>query len=209
MVNSKSATEIAWEKFAGGDEAFFEDVYKGYYTSLFAYGVKLNNSPEVVKDCIHDLFKYIWERREQLEHVHSPKVYLFVSLRRNILKKSKTKWGKSRNLSEVNESAFTEFSKEDLIIRDEIRHKQGKELQNALNQLSNRQREIIYLHFYNGMSYREIEQILSINRQSVRNHVFSAMQKLRSVLDSHFMRLVIAILLTLTFTHDFSSMLFF
>ncbi|SMO95368.1 RNA polymerase sigma factor [Gracilimonas mengyeensis] len=207
-MDSKKALKHAWENFVGGDEASFETVYKGYYGSLFAYGIKLNNQSEIVKDCIHDLFKNIWERRKELEHIHSPNVYLFVSLRRKILKRVKAEREKRGDFSETDGSVFTEFSKEDFIIRDEIRREQREQLEHALNQLSNRQREVIYLHFYNGMSYGEIEQILSINRQSVRNHVFGAMQTLRSLLDQHFMKLVISLLLTLTFLNG-SSFFFF
>jgi RNA polymerase sigma factor (sigma-70 family) len=74
-----------------------------------------------------------------------------------------------------------------------------EELKKALNQLSNRQKEVIYLHFYNGMSYSEIEDILAINRQSVRNHMYRGMETLRSVLHPDVMRLVITITIFVLF----------
>ncbi|MDZ7720789.1 MAG: hypothetical protein U5K72_18365 [Balneolaceae bacterium] len=49
------------------------------------------------------------------------------------------------------------------------------------------------------MSYGEIEEILSINRQSVRNHMYRAMETLRTVLDIDVMRLVITILIAVLF----------
>lgn len=54
---------------------------------MFGYGIKLCNQKELVKDCIQDLFKNLWSRRKKLDHINSPNVYLFVSLRRKILKK--------------------------------------------------------------------------------------------------------------------------
>lgn len=182
-----------WEDFVRGDEAVFEDIFKNYYKSMYGYGIKLCAQPELVKDCIQELFRNIWERRDELQHIESPNVYLFVSLRRKILRGS-TAGKAGADLDEVDEE-YIRFGKEELIIRDEVKIEKKEELKEALNQLSNRQKEIVYLHFYNGMSYGEIEQILSINRQSVRNHIYRAMETLRSLLDTEIMKLVVSLLL--------------
>lgn len=182
-----------WEDFVNGEEAAFQDIFKSYYKSMYGYGIKLSAQPELVKDCIQELFRNIWERRAELQHIESPNVYLFVSLRRKILRES-TPDKAGANLDEVDEE-YIRFGKEELIIRDEVKIEKKEELKEALNQLSNRQKEIVYLHFYNGMSYGEIEQILSINRQSVRNHIYRAMETLRSLLDTEIMKLVVSLLI--------------
>ena len=46
---------------------------------------------------------------------------------------------------------------------------------------------------YNGMSYSEIEEILLINRQSIRNHMYRGMVTLRTVLDNNIMKLAISV----------------
>ena len=195
MDNSKGNREV-WEQFIHGDDSCFKAVFDHYYKPMYGYGVKLCDRPELVKDCIQELFRNIWERRDQLTHINSPNVYLFVSIRRKILKKIKAHRKTDPDLEEVDETDFIQFDKEELIIRDEVKFQQKKKLQQALNQLSNRQREIIYLHYYNGMSYGEIEQILSINRQSVRNHIYRAMETLRSLLDTEIMKLVVSLLIS-------------
>ncbi|MEX2574143.1 MAG: sigma-70 family RNA polymerase sigma factor [Balneolaceae bacterium] len=188
LVDNKEA----WERFVSGEDKYFKEIFSGYYNTMFGYGVKLSDRPELVKDCIQELFRDIWERRADLEHIESSNVYLFVSLRRKILKRLKSQRRIDSNLSEMDESASIHFGMEDIIINDEIRFQQKKKLQEALNQLSNRQKEIVYLHFYNGMSYGEIEQILSINRQSVRNHMCQAMGSLRTLLNPEYMKLLVS-----------------
>lgn len=195
MDGSKEKTEI-WNQFIHGDESCFKALFDCYYKPMYGYGVKLCDRPELVKDCIQELFRNIWERRDELTHIESPNVYLFVSMRRKILKRIKAYRKTDQDLEEVNDSAFIQFDKEELIIRDEVKFQQKKKLQQALNQLSDRQREVIYLHYYNGMSYGEIEQILSINRQSVRNHIYRAMETLRSLLDTEIMKLVISLFIS-------------
>lgn len=189
--------EEVWRRFVSGEDEYFKEVFNSYFKSMYGYGFKLCRRPELVKDCIQELFRNIWERKDELGHINSPQVYLFVSLRRNVLKKVK-KQRKTEDLGTVNEASI-QFFKEELIIRDEEKFQQKKDLENALNQLPNRQREVIYLYYYSGMSYGEIEQILSINRQSVRNHVYRAMERLRSLLPNEVMRLVKLLLIVFLF----------
>lgn len=195
FMSSMLPSEI-WERFVSGDHSSFQGLFKGYYHGLYGYGLKLCRDPELVEDAIQNLFITIWERRDELAHITSPNVYLYVSLRRNIFKAEKQK----TRLRQVQKDAQSEFEiyfgVEELIIKDESREEQVETLQQALNQLSNKQKEVLYLHYYNGMSYGEIEEILSINRQSVRNHMYRAMETLRSVLDIDVMRLVISILIS-------------
>ncbi len=179
-----------WHRFVSGDYSCFEGLFKGYYDSLYTYGLKLCNNPDVVKDSLQLLFESIWKRRKNLKKISSPNSYLFIALRQNILKEI-LKSNRQQNLDDQDLESICDisFSEEEILIRDEIRKDQKESLLTSLNQLSNRQKEVIYLHYFSGMSYAEIEQILSINRQSVRNHIFRAMQTLRSVLDLETMSL--------------------
>lgn len=188
---SRNREEKRWQNFiTEGSEASFQEVFEYYYQPLYGYGLKLCNHSEVVKDSIHDLFKNIWERRDSLTHIRSPRVYLFVSLRRKVRKTMKKQRSNTSDLTEIREEETIYFGREEIIIRDEVKFQQKKKLRQALNQLSDRQKEVIYLHYYNGLSYREIEEILSIKRQSVRNHIYRAMEALRSQLDIEIMKLV-------------------
>lgn len=193
-----SVQEDIWDKFVSGDTSCFQRLFKGYYKGLYGYGLKLCGDSGLVEDSIQDLFESIWERRYELTHITSPNVYLYVSLRRNIFRIRK-KQNLLKGLEEAGEIFDIHFGMEELIMKKEARQEQKEELQKALNQLSNQQKEVLYLHYYNGMSYGEIEEILSINRQSVRNHMYRAMGTLRAVLDVDVMRLVISLLIAFLF----------
>ena len=184
-----------WGKFADGDYTCFRTLFEGYYEGLYGYGLKICRDSQMVEDCIQNLFVSIWERRDDLGHITSPNVYLYVSLRRNIIKKLKRNDRLQGMDDRTKLPLDIQFGIEEIIIKDESRREQAEELKKAISQLSNQQKEVLYLHYYNGMSYGEIEEILSINRQSVRNHMYRAMETLRTVLDIDVMRLVISLLL--------------
>lgn len=196
---SSALPSETWEEFVNGDQDCFCRLFKEYYEGLYGYGLKLNNDPDLVKDSIQNLFVTIWERRENLRHITSPNIYLFVSLRNNILRIKKHQTRIKEITDEVQDEFDIQFGAEELMMKKELRKEQKHKLQEALNHLSNKQKEVLYLHYFNGMSYGEIEEILSINRQSVRNHMYRAMETLRSVLDIDVMRLVISLLIALLF----------
>src|SRR5690625_358998 len=72
-----------------------------------------------------------------------------------------------------------QISIEESLIQDEMADFQKQALRDALDLLPERQKEVLFLKYYNRMSYDEIEEILAINDQSIRNHIYRALQKHR------------------------------
>jgi RNA polymerase sigma-70 factor (ECF subfamily) len=52
----------------------------------------------------------------------------------------------------------------------------------ALDQLSNRQKEIIYLKFYQELNYEEVSEIMNINYQAARNLLYQSIKSLKKLL---------------------------
>jgi RNA polymerase sigma factor (sigma-70 family) len=76
-----------------------------------------------------------------------------------------------------------QFSAEELIIHREHRHLQAGALKQALNQLSGKRREIMYLKYYDGLRYEEIQQVMGISYQTARNYVYEGLETLRELLE--------------------------
>ncbi len=170
-----------WESLKKGEICAYEQIFKRYYNDLNGYGLKLCSNPELVRDCIQSLFVTLWERREHLAMIRSLKAYLLASLRREILKMLRRDRS-INNLLKLQQitTAAIQSSMEEMLIRNELEASKKKILGKALECLSERQREILYLKYYNGMSYAEIEEILGINNQSIRNHIYKALQKMKT-----------------------------
>lgn len=170
-----------WQSFKKGSLGAYEQLFNLFYQDLYGYGLKLCSRPELVRDSIQTLFVTIWERKEHLGKVRSVKAYLLASLRRKILKELR----KERNINEFlsyqeSFAAPVQMSIEESMIRNELAESQKQALLEAFKYLPERQKEILFLKYYNGMSYKEMEEILSINYQSIRNHIHRALQKLRA-----------------------------
>lgn len=179
----KSDAEI-WLALKAGDRQALKLLYDCYYADLFRYALKFSGSKLMAEDHIQKLFLKIWERREHLGDVTGVKTYLWTALRRSLITrlKEKDRLLISLNYSIQNAWPRMQFSPEDLIISEERRTQERKELKSALDQLSPRQREILYLKFYDGMSYQEIEEITSLSYQTIYNYVHESIKALKAIL---------------------------
>lgn len=73
-----------------------------------------------------------------------------------------------------------DFSPEEIVVRNEETLKLQNKISELLNGLPKRQKEVIYLHYFEDMDYTQIAAIMGINYQSVLNLTQKAMHKLRS-----------------------------
>lgn len=169
-----------WQGFRADDRSAFERLLEIHYTSLLNYGLRISSDRELVKDCLHDLFVDLWNRRGKLPEVQALKPYLLVAFRRRLIKESsRNQW--FRNAGKVTDDYDFEvqFNIENYLIHNEVRHESLVRLKSNLEKLTKRQREVIYLRFYQEMDYEDIAQSLKINYHSVVNLMYEGMKLLR------------------------------
>lgn len=173
-----------WEKVISGDKKALEMLYFRHYDDLYKYALKMCGNPELTEDSIHDLFLKIWKRRKKLSEVSGVKTYLCKSLRNSIISKLRktNRRIKILNRSKDEVKPKVKLNVEELIIEHEVNRQTMKKLSEAIDKLTPSQREVLYLKFYHGMNYDEIEEIMSINYQVARNYMYKALKLLRNIL---------------------------
>ncbi len=181
MTESTSDNEL-WYAFRHGNEQALAQLFLGHYDSLFRYGRRLIRDEELVKDCIQDLFHRLWLKRESLTDVKVIKPYLFKSLR-HLISDQCIKQNRERSLRLPAQPFFeVVFSHEDFIISTQLSGEQALVISQALNHLSTRQREAIYLRFFDGLEYDKIAEVMNVHVQSVRNLVCQGVKSLKDIL---------------------------
>lgn len=180
---SVSNEDIAlWDSFREGNESAFIQIYESYFNRLFAYGWRICRHEELVKDAIQDLFIELRRNRSNLGRTDSIKFYLFKCLKRKIIKEE-GKW--YSNLEEINHGYFFDFtfSHEKHLIDMQIDEEKKQKLNQAIELLSPRKKEVIYYFFYEGMNYQQIQEIMKLdNIKSARNLIYKALDFLRETL---------------------------
>lgn len=168
-----------WKNFKNGDRLAFETLIRFHYRALLSYGVRIEpNHPELVKDCIHDVFTHLWERRASLSDIDAVKPYLLVSLRNQIYK---AKRNSNRFTALDNTADPAENSFEEIWIAGETKTQTTRHLNQAMDQLTTRQREVIYLRFFQDLSNDEIAGVMGISKPAVANLIHLSLRNLKEL----------------------------
>lgn len=170
-----------WILFIKGDRLAFKKIYDTYADDLFSFGMSIYPDKEMILDCIHDLFVNMYGNLRIARDVNV-KHYLFVSLRRSILRKKKKNdvWTDiGEYIPEDAQEHFVLKSVEEEIILAEISKNNSHLILKTLEKLPKRQREIIHLRYYMNFSYEEISQIMDVNVATCRTLSYRAISLLR------------------------------
>ncbi|MBW8326327.1 MAG: sigma-70 family RNA polymerase sigma factor [Prolixibacteraceae bacterium] len=182
---NKEYLHLTWLRFKNGDKEAFAFFYNLHIDRLYQYGLKLCNDDDTVKDAIQEVFLDLYLKRAN-EHTNPEnlKYYLLLALKRNLIKKLKSK--RRFDEGEIPENKFQdlEFSAEYQLIEKEQNEELRANVINALNQLPGKQKEAIYLRFNEALDYPEIALILGITVESVRKQVYRALKTIRELLDN-------------------------
>jgi len=179
--------QLLWQSFLKGDDRSFAAIYQHFGQSLLSYGCKFNVEREMVKDALQEIFTDLYLKRDHLHvNIDNLKGYLFTALKNNLLKKilKKKKTGFDAIETAKPELRFEiEYSFQEQLIQMEISKETTKKLHQAIEALSSKQKEIIFLKFEEELDYREIAGILNITVESARKQLYRALKSLRELLD--------------------------
>jgi len=169
-----------WKRFLSGDTEAFDLLMSLHFRTLFQYGSKFSKDKEFIKDCIQDLFLILWEKRSNLNKDAAVKPYLLASLRRlmhrNISSKS---WIGDETLDNQEALFEIEFSVEEQYIQHESALTRSRQLKQLLDELPKRQKEVIYLRFFQDMDRNQISEVMDITPQTVSNLLQIAIKQLK------------------------------
>ncbi|MCE7057545.1 sigma-70 family RNA polymerase sigma factor [Algoriphagus sp. AGSA1] len=158
-----------------------EVLYNRYSSRLCKYGFQITREETFVYDALQDTFLYILQKAQNLSSNVNVKAYLFASYRRKLL----ALLNENRSAKAVYEAALIGEDKVDngeSIIRsvnEDYRSEINKIIATASNQLSAKQQEVIFLHFHEGLSYKDIAETMQFqNVRSARNLLYKAIDVL-------------------------------
>ena len=173
-MDDTNSDQLLWLSLKKGDREALGQLFQRHYPSLHQYGYKLSGSTGLVEDCLQELFLYIFEKRQTIGDVTYVRAYLFKSFRSRMMRMLRNQ---RRSVYVSLDDAWLVLPNElDVLDRDES---QRRVLAKLINKLPPRQRELIYLRYYNDLSPVEIAEMLSISYRAVVNTLYKAIVALR------------------------------
>jgi RNA polymerase sigma factor (sigma-70 family) len=172
--------QALWHSLRSGEMDGLKALYDLHAARLYTYGMTLVRREDKVRDAIHDLFLYMWQQREKLAVPQSGKAYLMVSLRRRLFDKRIGDLDQAVPVEDTDaESTLASPDPERDWIMREDETLRSEHLAGAMARLSDRQREILHMKYFEQMDYDAIGAVMDLNYQSARNLVNRALNALR------------------------------
>lgn len=168
------------EKIKTGDEKAFEELFNSYYGQLCLFATKIIEDEMNAEEMVQDIFVKFWEKREQLTIETSLKNYLFRSVKNsclNTIKHNKTRKQYAQHiLSEAEKNNFNDnYIEVDL----------AKKIEDSIESLPEKRREIFRMSREEGLKYREIAEKLKISIKTVETQMALAIRTLRDKLKNY------------------------
>lgn len=169
---------VLWRQFKNGDEEAFVALFKDYYEHLYNYGIKMTDDYTLVEDCIQELFLDLWRSQGKAE-INTLKAYFFRAFKYQLVRAIEK--SKQRGDITINPTEEFEISFENILIDNHETEELKKKVLGAIQKLSPRQKEIIYLKFHHNLSYEEISEIMQINYQATRNLIYNSIKTIKKI----------------------------
>ena len=175
QINSDA---LLWNDFIKGKEDAFRVIYMNHVQALYRFGCHFTDDKALIKDSIHDVFIDLHKYRIGLSKTNNIRLYLFKALKRKIIKSTQNRGIFGSIDMEKLPFLYTISAEEDLM-ENESEQLRYQQLNQAMSNLSPRQKEAIYLKFVSDLSYEDLGKVMKLNYQSARNLVFRGLEKLR------------------------------
>ena len=168
-----------WQNYRTGDKEALGQLAERYYRMLRHYGLKFMLSDDAVDDCLQELFLQLWQNRATIGEAVSVKHYLLKALRNHVVQHVRDQKRLTYDELDWDTSLAPEADSESLLIRQESLDLLTKTIQNQVQSLPAREREVLYLRYYESLTIPEIAEVMHVNKQSVSNLLQKALSKLR------------------------------
>lgn len=174
--------KIVLRELAAGEENAFRQLYDQYAELIYSVALLHLKQTELAEDLVQSVFLKLWESRTELGHVQAFAGWLYVLTRNTII---------SILRKQGTQAAYLDFLKQRTGIihahpeQELLRKEELQLIRRGIEQLSAQQRMALTLQREEGLSYQGIGERMGISPNTVRVHLFKAMESLRSFMQRH------------------------
>jgi len=165
-----------------GNMLAFDLLYKKYCGRIYKFGYSLLKSKEEAENLLQEVFLSLWEHRFNVENNASVKSFLFTVTYNSAISFLRKK---------AKDNEFFKYLKSlqepsDVPVDVALNYRELEtRLEEIINGLPQRQKEIYLMHKVEGLKYAEIAERLSLSVNTIENHMARALRTIRDKLGSY------------------------
>ncbi|WP_062052768.1 sigma-70 family RNA polymerase sigma factor [Aquimarina longa] len=161
----------------------FEKIYMDYASKMFYVGITKIDDPEKLKGIIQEIFIALWERRNELHIKGAIEHYLMRALKYKIIDYYRSKTRKKKGLERIS----TTISEIDFSTENDIAYSAlCEEIEQITAKLSRQTQKAFRLSKIEGMTNKEVANVLSISERAVAYHLAKVNDRLKKLLITYY-----------------------
>ncbi|NJK39628.1 MAG: sigma-70 family RNA polymerase sigma factor [Oscillatoriales cyanobacterium RM2_1_1] len=180
ISTNTSDAQLVQQLRAGHPQAL-SILYDRYSGLVYSLALKVLNQSSEAEDLTQDIFLNFWKQEQFDPERAALSTYLCVMTRSRALNKLKSSNSRQRTLERLQTNTPEEFSSL-TPLEQASQAEQEQTVRAALSQLSDRQRQILEMNFYHGISHAEISRQLEVPLGTVKTNARQGLLKLRKLL---------------------------
>tara|TARA_R110002049_G_scaffold294274_1_gene480827 strand:+ start:9830 stop:10411 length:582 start_codon:yes stop_codon:yes gene_type:complete len=164
-----------------GDVEAYEALFRLYYDKLLHISKGYLGTMEEAEEIVQNVFLKVWEQKDSLGKINNINNYLYTMTKNACLdqiKHRKVKNIYSQNYYEENIEAQCRFVKDEaasLLLENEL----NKRIGSSIELLPEKCKNVFIKSRVEGMSNREIAEILNLSKRTVDNHISNALKHMK------------------------------
>ena len=166
------------------DEKSFDVIYWTHHEKIYSNILKIIHIPHFAEEILQDVFVSLWENRELIDKKSPIENWLFtVSFNKSmdfLRKKVREHIDFVENFDSIH--LLTDDSKE----QEEILEEQFRLLEEAIEQLSPRKKEVFQMYKINGQSKKEVAEKLNLTTNSVSEYLKQANRSIKQYVQENY-----------------------
>lgn len=175
---SSMTDEALMQAISKGEKRAFDELYSRYSKPLLTYFIRmLWKDREKAEDFVHDLFAKIIQKPEYFDPTRTFKTWMY-SVANNMCKNEYKKQEVRKNTSNGIENHYS-VNDPSVNVLGEVQDNQFKEVfAQRMSELDEKHSEAFHLRHVEGLSIKEIAEVLELNEGTVKSRVFYAIKYL-------------------------------
>lgn len=165
------------------DDAALSQLYDQTVGQVYRLAHAMTGNADDAEEIVCDVYLQVWQRASQYDEKRGPVIaWLMVncrSLALDLLRRRRSHQTVLRKLEEQGEDDVEDTNIVDLLALVQ----EGTAVHRALGELSEIQRRLIALAYFNDLSHSEIAALAQLPLGTVKSHIQRGLRKLRTLLD--------------------------
>ena len=179
---SHYSDEQLMSEIKAGNMIAFDTLYHKYNRKIYNFAVSILKSTEDAENILQDVFLKLWMNRNKIEKDSSIRYYIFSIAYNSSITIFREKMKESRFLESLKN--MQDIGHDPVNLEIEYKEMEGK-LNEIIESLPDRQKEVYLLHKVEGLKYSEIAEKLNISVNTIENHMSRALKTIRERLGNY------------------------